>query len=88
MSNKPDFQPGVIIVGFKEGTTKEQIDALLAKYGMSVAKHLERIDMYFLNVPDGKDEEIVEALGKELSVEGVCLNLRMDLIRPVKTRPA
>lgn len=48
-----NYVEGELLVKFKPGVTREQIDAFDARYGVSVMDHITGIDVYRLKLPAG-----------------------------------
>lgn len=72
MSDKPKhprFQTGIVIVQFLPHATKEQIDAVLAAYGMTVDRLLGSENAFTVKVAEGTEEASAEVLSKELLVD-------------------
>jgi hypothetical protein len=67
---KPQFVPGEVLVKFKAGVTREEIDATRETYGLSLMNRLKGIGVYRFKIPPGSTvEDMVDTLMKNSQVE-------------------
>ncbi len=64
-----DYVLGQIVVKFKEGTTDEEINGKISKYGARVKSKIEGVGAVVIEVPEGKEQEIWEELSRDSDVE-------------------
>lgn len=78
-----EFVEDQLIVGYKEGVTDEQIEALLKKYNAMVVKKLDPIKRIVIKVPEGQGE----AVARELLQENLVEEAERDYINTVNYIP-
>ena len=67
---RQQFVPGEVLVKFKAGLTREEIDGIRKAYGLSLMKRIESIGVYRFKIPPGSTvEDMVDALKKDPHVE-------------------
>jgi hypothetical protein len=67
---QPLFIPGEVLVTFKPGLTRDEIDGIREAYGLSLIKRIEDIGVYRFKIPHGSTvTDMVEALNRDPQVE-------------------
>jgi len=65
----PRFRPGGILVKFKEGASAADVQAALARQGLSAEREISQLGIKSLAVPSGQELAVVEDMRRDPSVE-------------------
>jgi hypothetical protein len=67
---QPLFMPGEVLVKFKPGLTRDEIDGIREAYDLSLIKRIEGIGVYRFKIPHGSTvKDMVEALNRDPQIE-------------------
>ncbi len=85
----PKFVPNEILIGFRQGTRRDEFERLIREIGGSVIGCAKDIGVYRVRLPDGANVlDAVAQLSRHPLISHVEPNYVMDLVGPEQTAPA
>lgn len=64
-----DRVPGQILVKFKQGTSKQEVDTQINSHRARILRRIDKLDVLTLKVPEAVQETILNALSKNPNIE-------------------
>jgi hypothetical protein len=76
-----NYEAGSVCVAFKDGTPRDQVDAIFRKLGLKVENHMAPIGLYVVATVPGSEEAMIATLRQEAIVDRAHLNGKTRIIR-------